>query len=101
MKFKIIFSSLVKDDLREAQHWYKKINRKLASDFLKEFRKKINYIAKNPSACEVKYDNIRICFFNRFPYGIHYQFLKDHSLVRVFSVFHTSRNPVIWLQRKG
>jgi hypothetical protein len=44
-----------------------------------------------------RYKNLRIHFIKRFPYGIHYLF--DGNDIKVFGVFHTSRDPKNWSKR--
>ncbi|MCW3169130.1 type II toxin-antitoxin system RelE/ParE family toxin [Chryseobacterium sp. 09-1422] len=100
MKAEIIYSQFVKIDLKEINQWYNKIDKRLWNFFLKGFRLKINYIRENPLALEVKYDVNRIAFLKKFPYAIHYQFDETENNVKVLAVFHTSRNPENWKERK-
>jgi len=55
MKAKKIILKSVNVDLLDIVTWYNKIDRKLSVMFLKEFKEKVNYISKNPKACEKKY----------------------------------------------
>jgi len=100
MKTKFIFSPFVKEDIRNGKQWYSKISKQLASDFLAEYRSKILFISENPNSAEIKYDNQRITFLKRFPYGIHYEFIERENTIKIYAVFHTSRNPKIWQERK-
>ncbi|KQS91320.1 hypothetical protein ASG21_02215 [Chryseobacterium sp. Leaf394] len=97
---KLIYSHFVKRDLKEINNWYRKINKKLANQFIQEFLSKINYIKGNPFLCEIKYDRNRIVFLKKFPYGIHYCYNEGKDLIEVYSVFHTSRNPDQWIDRQ-
>lgn len=97
---KLIYSHFVKDDLKEINEWYKKINKKLWNNFIKEFRLKVNFIKENPLSFEVKYDYNRIVFLKRFPYGIHYSYNEEENIIEIYSVFHTSRSPEHWKDRK-
>jgi len=90
----------VKNDLKEINNWYRKIDKKLLDNFLKEFRYKIDFIKENPLSCELKYDNNRIVFLKKFPFGIHYFYNEQGNLIEIYSVFHTSRNPEQWKDRK-
>ena len=100
VKAEIVYTHFVKVDLKEINQWYRKIDKKLWSFFLKEFRLKINFIRENPVALEVRYDITRIVFLKKFPYGIHYQFNEEKNIITIYSVFHTSRNPDKWIERK-
>ncbi len=90
----------MKNDLKEINNWYRKIDKKLLDNFLKEFRYKIDFIKENPLSCELKYDNNRIVFLKKFPFGIHYFYNEHKNLIEIYSVFHTSRNPEQWKDRK-
>lgn len=100
MNCKIEFSPLVKSDLINIKKWYNKIDKKLFSKFLKEYKSKIRFISENPNSCAVKYDNFRISFLNKFSYGIHYQYFYKTNTILIISIFHTSRNPGIWKERE-
>ncbi|HJY13546.1 MAG TPA: type II toxin-antitoxin system RelE/ParE family toxin, partial [Flavobacterium sp.] len=87
MEIKIIYSHFVKQDLREINDWYREIDKKLWNNFIKEFRSKINFIKENPLSLELKYDDNRIIFLKKFPYGIHYFYNKEENLLEIYSVF--------------
>jgi plasmid stabilization system protein ParE len=97
---KLIYSHFVKQDLKDINDWYRKIDRKLWNKFLNEFRYKINFIKENPLSFELKYDNNRIVFLKKFPYGIHYFYDEKKNVIEIYSVFHASRNPEQWKDRK-
>lgn len=100
MAIKLIYSRFVKDDLKEINEWYKEINKGLWNSFTEEFRLKINLIKENPLSFELKYNNIRIIFLKKFPYGIHYSYNAEENIIEIYSVFHTSRDPEKWKERK-
>lgn len=100
MKAKISFSPFVKEDLKNGKNWYAKIDKKLASKFLNEYRDNIKFISENPNSTEIRYENQRISFLKTFPFGIHYEFIENENTIIVYSIFHTSRNPKIWQDRK-
>lgn len=100
MVTKLIYNHFVKIDLQEINNWYRKIDKKLGDNFVKEFRYKINFIKENPLSCELKYDENRIVFFKKFPFGIHYYYNEEKNLIEIYSVFHTFRNPELWKDRK-
>ncbi len=99
MKFRIEYSSFVKQDLKEITDWYKEVNRKLTPKFMKEYRSKIKYISENPLSSEIKYGKNRITFLKKFSFGIHYSYSETEKLIIIYSVFHTSRNPKNWKKR--
>ena len=56
-------------------------------------------ILKNPLLFEVKYNNTRIAFTERFPFGIHFEIQEDIHTIVVKGVYHTARNSKIWYER--
>jgi toxin ParE1/3/4 len=54
----------------------------------------LDQIQGDPSLFQKRYKNLRIYFIDRFPYGIHY--LIEDDVIKVFGIFHTSRNPITW-----
>lgn len=99
-KAKIVISEKADFDLSEIADWYNVIDKKLIWLFLKDFKTKVKYISENPFSCEVRYENFRIAYLKKFPFGIHYQFDESKNMVKIFSVFHASRNPENWKERK-
>jgi len=99
-KAKIVISENADFDLSEIADCYNEINKKLIWLFLKDFKTTAKHISENPFSCEIRYGNFRIAYLKRFPFGIHYQFDENKNRVKIFSVFHTSRNPEQWEERK-
>lgn len=55
-------------------------------------------IERNPLGFQIRYDDVRIAFTNRFPYGIH--FVVEGDQIIVIGIYHTSRDPELWLERR-
>lgn len=91
-KAKIVISKNANFDLKEISDWYNRLNKKLIWIFLKDFKEKVKYISENPLACETRYENYRIAFLKKFPFGIHYSYNAEENIIEIYSVFHTSRN---------
>jgi len=53
-----------------------------------------------PNLFTVRYDEIRTTNINIFPYLIHYRTDDLKKTIVIHAVFHTSRNPNIWKERK-
>ncbi|MCB9361635.1 MAG: type II toxin-antitoxin system RelE/ParE family toxin [Flavobacteriales bacterium] len=90
----ILFSKDAKKDFIAAYNWYESIRKGLGAEFELSIDASVLYIARNPSIFQKRYKTIRICFIDRFPYGIH--FLIDKKIVRILAIFHTNKNPTNW-----
>lgn len=96
MKIKKYVADTVKSDLKEASEWYNNARKGLGLIFLKDISQNVSYITENPLVYSVRYSNIRVAFSNKFPYGIHYEYLPEFNQVNILAVYHTSRNPQLW-----
>lgn len=92
-------AEIVKQDLKEAAFWYENAKKGLGLLFLKKINQKVNQIAKNPLAYQIRYANIRVAFTSTFPYGIHYVYNEFENRVIILAVFHTAVNPNTWKDR--
>lgn len=100
MEIKLIYSHFVKEDLKEINDWYRKIDKKLLSNFIKEFRAKITFIKKNPLSAEIRYDDSRIVFLKNSLTEFIIFTMKIKNVIEIYSIFHTSRKPEHWTERK-
>ncbi|MBI9037479.1 MAG: type II toxin-antitoxin system RelE/ParE family toxin [Bacteroidales bacterium] len=94
MTYKIITTPETEKDIEEAIKWYKDIQIGLALSFINELQAVRRFIHHNPNKIQVRYNNIRVVFLKRFPYGIHYKFEKE--IITIVAIFHTSQNPKKW-----
>jgi len=87
-------------DIKEATIWYNRKLDGLGNRFSKQVKKQINSLKNNPFICEIRYQNV-CCFpIKNFPFMIHYTIEQTSLFVEIFAVYHTSRNPTIWEDRK-
>jgi len=84
-------------DIIDAFSWYESKRPGLGTDFELCLEAGFNKILRDPSLFQKRYKHLRIHFIERFPYGIHY--LTEENTLKVFGVFHTSRNPSSWIIR--
>lgn len=96
----VVISENADFDLTEIADWYNARNKELIYIFLKDFKERVKQISENPLSCGIRYGNFRIAFLKKFPFGIHYLYNEKKNLVEIYSVFHTSRNPEQWTDRK-
>lgn len=97
MNCKLLISDEAKLDIFDAFVWYETQRDGLGFDFELCVEAGLNFIERNPEAVQVLYDDVRVYFIERFPYGIHYTL--DGEVVKVYAVFHTSRNPENWIKQ--
>lgn len=88
---------LAQIDVQDISDYYKRISIKLRDKFLSDLRVYLENIQSNPKAFQLKYKEVRVVFFKRFPYGIFYKIYDNN--IKVIAVVHTSRNPKVWKNR--
>lgn len=90
---------LAKEDIRDAAQWYNKQSQGLGKRFTSEVRDSVRYIKQNPTACSIRYDQVRTAGLRVFPFMIHYTVDEDNNTVIISAVLHTSRDPQEWEKR--
>lgn len=97
-KIKIYPEALL--DIEQAADWYNKQLPGLGKRFKKQIVKQINKLATTAELHTIRYNEVRCMVINKFPFMVHFTLNNQIQEVRVFAVFHTSRSPQIWLERK-
>ena len=100
MAYSIEISKTAEDDIREAFLWYEDQKDDLGNLFESHVSKVIESIQRNPFKTQIRYGNTRIFFLEKFPYGIHFQANEQEKSILIVAVFHTSRTPEKWTERK-
>ena len=98
MSFKIKIDFDAFQDIEEAAEWYELQSKGLGTRYKNQVKKQINALKQNPYLFSIKYNNIHCRKIEKFPFLIHYQIEEEQQIINVFAVFHTSRNPKIWLR---
>lgn len=92
-KYKVVVLQLAKDDIREARWWYNRqqpgLGKRLTQDMAATLRK----IASNPTSFSVRYKQVRLAHFDRFPYAAHFYIDENTDTVYVIAILHISRHP--------
>lgn len=87
-------------EMADAISWYEEHESGLGSAFREAVETTIAFIVDNPSAYPIVFGStIRRAIIERFPYIVVYSLEPDQVLI--VSVFHTSRNPIVWRGRIG
>jgi toxin ParE1/3/4 len=95
--YHLLISDESRLDILESFSWYERCRPGLGKEFEACLDAGFIKIQTTPLHFQKRYKQIRIHFIDRFPFGIH--FLVDGDKVRVFGVFHTSRDPKNWTER--
>ena len=95
--YELLISDESRLDILDAFSWYETRRAGLGKDFELCLEAGLNYIQAHPLLSQKRYKNLHIHFIKRFPYGIHY--LIEKNTIKVFGIFHTSRNPAKWIIR--
>jgi plasmid stabilization system protein ParE len=93
MLYNLILSDEAIEDIDRAQAWYEEQRAGLGDELIAGIEQALLLITANPFLGGYYKRNIRRSTVNRFPYIILY-FISD-SDIRIISVFHTGRNPII------
>lgn len=86
-------------ELNEAVLWYEEQKPGLGSQFFAAVQETIAHIAENPRRFPLVYRDLRQAPVPRFPYLIF--FMTQPGRLQIFAVFHTSRAPEIWKERRN
>lgn len=73
--------------------WYEERLKGLGDKFVKEVIERISDIQESPDRYPARYKNYKETSIDTFPFLIIYRINKRRKLIRIVSVFHTSRNP--------
>jgi len=90
---------LAKDDILDTALWYNKQSPGLGRRFSNEVRETVVFIRQNPTACNIRYDQVRTAVLKVFPFMLHYTIDENKKTVIITAVLHTSRDPKEWEKR--
>ncbi len=100
MLYKVKIDQEAMLDLQEIIEWYNQQAQGLGARFLKQITSQINSLKKTPFVYANRYADVRCMIIKKFPFMVHYKIDSDQKLIIIFAIFHTSRNPKIWEERK-
>jgi plasmid stabilization system protein ParE len=67
-------------------------------EFIAEIDRCVSLASAQPQKYALVRGDMRRVVANRFPYSVYFR--AEQSRIVVLAVFHTSRDPAIWLDRK-
>lgn len=88
-----IFSSRAYKEITQSWNWYEDRQQDLGDRFLKEVISQIRIIEHSPDRFPTRFKFYKESSVPVFPFLIIYRIDKKKKLVRIVSIFHTSRNP--------
>ncbi|OGQ60788.1 MAG: hypothetical protein A3J24_10310 [Deltaproteobacteria bacterium RIFCSPLOWO2_02_FULL_53_8] len=97
MSLLIAFHRAASAEFIEASVWYENKRVGLALEFMAEIDRCVSQASKHPLQFAVVREDIRRVVADRFPYSVYFR-AERHRIV-VLAVFHSSRDPAIWLAR--
>jgi len=94
-----ILLPLAKQDVSEAVQWYNSKQKGLGLRFLENIENQVSIIRKSPKIFPIRYNNIRTCVLNDFPFMIHFTINSTKTTIIIAAIFHTSLDPEMWKLR--
>lgn len=94
---RVIFRPAAELELRDAYDWYESREPGLGAEFMRCVDGCVQMIRRHPEVFSTAHQNVRQGVLRRFPYSVLYCVEGDN--VFVISVFHSSRNPMVWKRR--
>ncbi len=97
-QFSVEVSDEAEIDLYSSYQYYAEESQKVAESFFKQIDLSLATIKKHPNSFPFAFKGVKKFVVKKFPFVIYYQL--NESTIRVIAIFHTSRNPEIWNERK-
>lgn len=98
MNLPVILDPEARSEFDEAYDYYEACRSGLGESFADAVQVVFDRIGMMPQLHQLVFGSIRRGIVRGFPYCVYYR--EEPSVVRVLSVFHTSRDPRIWQSRR-
>ena len=92
-KYEADFSTNAEIELNQAIDWYDFQQLGLGEIFYNEIDKVIASIERNPYYASVKYNETRVAFCKKFPFGVHYTINTNLNTVYITAIFNQNQLP--------
>ena len=97
MSLVIAFHRAASAEFIAASAWYENKRQGLALAFMAEIDRCVSQAAEQPLQYAIAHQDIRRAVVRNFPYSVYFR-LEPQRIV-VLAVFHSRRNPDVWLGR--
>jgi len=97
MAAELIMASEAEQDISQAYGWYERRRRGLGDDFLSSVDACIQALCRTPEMHAAIHETYRRALVRRFPYAVIYEYANKQVIV--YSVSHTSDDPLKWRER--
>jgi plasmid stabilization system protein ParE len=98
MSYKVLLRTEAEADLLDAAKYYEEKLIGLGTEFITSVETTLQSISHQPASFPLVYKHIRRALIRKFPFGIHY--IIEETRIVVLAVFHFSRDPKNWKNRK-
>lgn len=98
-RYKVSVDKDALNDIQQATDWYNEQIGGLGKRFQRQIKIQVNGLKFYPKIHQVRFADVRCALVKKFPFLIHYSINEKKKIVEVLGVFHTSRNPEIWMER--
>lgn len=87
----LILTSEAVEDITEILDWYRDQKKGLENDFVFCLEVALHQVKENPLSFQIRSKGYRAILLHRFPYKVAYKVYDNE--IRIYGVFHHSRNP--------
>jgi toxin ParE1/3/4 len=98
MSLRLDFRSAAQAEFDQAALWYESQRIGLGQAFVDAVQQVLEVIATHPLQHPLVDRDVRGALVPHFPYSVHYRIKPDR--VVIVAVFHASRDPSLWQERK-
>ena len=91
MEYSLIVKPKAQQDIRKTIEWYREQSENLPEKLLNKIDESLEKIQQNPEHYQRRYNEIRVVFTKKFPYGIYYT--VEEFLFTQFCIQNKIRKP--------
>ena len=91
MAYNLIIKPQAENDIDNALEWYSGQNEDLPLKLLNELEQSLEKIQNYPEHYQKRYNEIRIVFTKKFPYGVYYT--VEENTIYIHAILHSKQNP--------